>query len=100
MVMVIMIKVIPSLLVFFGDPESLPDSTKMIMGISNFLKNYWFWMLVAVIFLFVMYSFWKKTAEGKYRNDQIMLRLPVAGPILQKVILSRFSRVFSNLLNS
>ncbi len=43
---------------------------------------------------------WKKTKNGKYRWDSIVLHAPVFGPLLRKVILSRFARVFSNLLES
>lgn len=97
---VLMVKVIPSLLVFFGDPETLPESTKMILSVSNFISSSWLWLLLGVIALYSGYAVWKKTPEGKYRNDQLLLRLPIIWPILKKVILSRFSRVFSNLIGS
>lgn len=97
---VIMVKVIPSLLVFFGDPETLPDSTKLILAISNFISSYWFIVIICIGILYGVYSFWKKTPNGKYQNDKMILRLPIVGPIVTKVILSRFSRVFSNLIGS
>ena len=50
----------------------------------------------AVIFVNV----WRKTPDGHYRFDAIMLHLPVLGPIVRKVILSKFARVLSNLLSS
>jgi type IV pilus assembly protein PilC len=43
---------------------------------------------------------WKRTKSGKYQWDVIVLKTPIFGPLLRKVILSRFSRVFSNLLGS
>lgn len=97
---VIMVKVIPSLLVFFGDPETLPESTKLILAISNFISGYWLWMIVGIAVLFFIYSVWKKTPEGKFINDKVILKLPIVGPIVTKVILSRFARVFSNLIGS
>lgn len=54
-VAVIMVKVIPSLLVFFGDPETLPDSTKMILGISNFISNYWLYVIIGLVILYFAY---------------------------------------------
>lgn len=99
-VAVLMVKVIPALLVFFWDPETLPSSTKLILSISNFISGYWWMVLLSLAILYVSYKIWKKTPEGKYRNDQLLLKLPVVGPILKKVILSRFSRVFSNLIGS
>lgn len=99
-IIVLMVKVIPTLLEFFGDPETLPDSTKMILGMSNFFQAYWPVLVIGVVAIYVFYAAWKKTPNGKYLNDKMILKAPVAGPIVQKVILSRFSRVFSNLIGS
>ena len=99
-IIVLMVKVIPTLLEFFGDPETLPDSTKMILGMSNFFQAYWPVLVIGVVAIYVIYTAWKKTPNGKYLNDKMILKAPIAGPIVQKVILSRFSRVFSNLIGS
>lgn len=99
-IIVLMVKVIPTLLEFFGDPETLPDSTKVILGMSNFFQAYWPVLVIGVIAIYLIYTAWKKTPNGKYLNDKMILKAPVAGPIVQKVILSRFSRVFSNLIGS
>lgn len=99
-IIVLMVKVIPTLLEFFGDPETLPDSTKMILGMSNFFQAYWSVLVIGVVAMYVFYAAWKKTPNGKYLNDKMILKAPVAGPIVQKVILSRFARVFSNLIGS
>ena len=99
-IIVLMVKVIPTLLEFFGDPETIPDSTKMILGMSNFFQAYWPVLVIGVVAIYVFYAAWKKTPNGKYLNDKMVLKAPIAGPIVQKVILSRFSRVFSNLIGS
>lgn len=41
-VTLLMVKVIPTLTTFFGDPELLPASTKFIMKTSDFFTDYWF----------------------------------------------------------
>ena len=99
-IIVLMVKVIPTLLEFFGDPETLPESTKMMLGMSNFFQAYWPVLVIGVVAIYVFYAAWKKTPNGKYLNDKMILKAPIAGPIVQKVILSRFSRVFSNLIGS
>ena len=99
-IIVLMVKVIPTLLEFFGDPETLPESTKMILGMSNFFQAYWPVLVIGVVAIYVFYAAWKKTPNGKYLNDKMVLKALIAGPIVQKVILSRFSRVFSNLIGS
>lgn len=72
----------------------------MIMAMSDFFSNYWHWLVIFSIFLGIFYRIWKRTAEGKYLNDKMILHIPIVGMIVKKVILSRFSRVFSNLIGS
>lgn len=99
-VVILMVKVIPSLISLFGDPETLPESTKMIMATSDFFSNYWLMLILAIIVIIIAYKMWRMTPDGEYRGDKIILNFPIIGPIIKKVILSRFSRVFSNLIGS
>ena len=48
-IIVLMVKVVPTLLEFFGDPETLPESTKVILALSNFFQSYWFLLVVGII---------------------------------------------------
>jgi len=48
----------------------------------------------------VALNIWKRTREGRYRYDGMLLHMPIFGPLLRKVVLSRFARVFSNLIAS
>lgn len=99
-VIVLMVKVIPTLTSFFWDKENLPDATKLIVNTSDFFIANWFFIIV-IFWAFVMsLSIWKKTKSWKYRFDALMLRAPVYGPLIRKVVLSRFARVFSNLVKS
>lgn len=98
---ILMVKVIPTLTEFFSDdPTKLPQATQTIIAISNFFGTYWIHMIIGVIAAIVGISIWKKTRTGKYRWDSIMLLLPIFGTLMQKVILSRFARIFANLINS
>lgn len=99
-IVVLMVKVIPTLLQFFGDPETLPEATKLILAISNFFSEYWLMMILWIVLLVVVYKIWARTPTGKYTSDKIILSLPIVWPIVTKVILSRFARVFSNLIGS
>jgi type IV pilus assembly protein PilC len=99
-VTVLMVKVIPVLTGFFGDPENLPDATRMIIQISDFFKANWLSVLIGWVVLYLVIWVWKKTKWGKYRWDTMILHAPVFWILLRKVILSRFARVFSNLLSS
>jgi type IV pilus assembly protein PilC len=99
-VTVLMVKVIPTLTSFFGDKESLPSATKLIVNTSDFFINNWFYMFAVMGIAFMSVSIWKKTKWGRYTFDAIMLKLPIYGNLIRKVVLSRFSRLFSNLIGS
>jgi type IV pilus assembly protein PilC len=97
---VLMTMVVPKLVELFGDRTKLPPLTQFLMSTSDFFVGYWWAMIGAFIIAFILVLFWKQTEEGHFRFDAIMLRIPIFGAVLRKVILSKFSRVLSNLLSS
>lgn len=99
-IMVLMTMVVPKIVEIFGDKNKLPPLTQFLIATSNFFVNYWWAVVIGGFGFVIAVSFWKNTESGHYRFDQIMLRLPIMGMVMQKVILSKFSRVLSNLLSS
>lgn len=97
---VMMIVVVPKLLEIFDDKSTLPASTQALIFMSDFFVNYWYLILFAIILWYIGVVFWKKTPAWKYNFDKIILRVPIFGAITQKVVLSKFSRVFSWLMAS
>lgn len=101
---VIMIVVIPAFKNIFegllGPGERLPMLTEIVVAMSQFLAGYW-WLFVIVIgiVVFALKAYYK-TEGGEHVIDAIMLKLPVFGPILKKIAISRFSRTLSTLLSS
>ena len=101
---VIMIVVIPAFKNIFegllGPGERLPMLTEIVVAMSQFLAGYW-WLFVIVIGILVFAAkAYYKTEGGEHVIDAIMLKLPVFGPILKKIAISRFSRTLSTLLSS
>lgn len=99
-IMVLMTMVVPKIVEIFGDAEKLPPLTKILIATSDFFVGYWWLIIIFFVGFLAFVSFWRQTESGKYRFDAIMLRLPIMGKVMQKVILSKFSRVLSNLLSS
>ncbi|MGM9632561.1 MAG: type II secretion system F family protein [Eubacteriales bacterium] len=78
----------------------VPQITKIVMGASKFVQDYFFIMLpVAVIVVFAIVMFFK-TKKGKYVKDVLMLNLPIISTVQKNLITSRFSRAFIILLSS
>ncbi|MDP2090427.1 MAG: type II secretion system F family protein [Candidatus Gracilibacteria bacterium] len=99
-VAVMMTMIVPKLLDIFDDKSTLPSSTKALMALSNIFQSYWFLMIIIAIIAFVAISIWKKTPDGKYIFDNILLKIPVFGLINKKLVLSKFARTFSGLSSS
>src|SRR3954467_9289869 len=90
---ILLIFVIPTFQNMFSSAGlELPLPTRVVIGMSNFLKGYW-WMVGAVIIV-VVYAFRKynATSNGKLVVDRFLLRMPVLGDVLRKSAVSRFTR--------
>jgi type IV pilus assembly protein PilC len=79
----------------------LPSLTRMMMGLSNTLKSYWFIIFPATILAIWALVRLKKTEQGRRIWDRIKLKLPMkVGPVVQKIALARFSRTLATLIGS
>ncbi len=104
-VAVIMVVVIPQFKNIFlgllGPGEQLPLPTRIVTGISSFLAG---WgglvILVAIIAGAVGIRYYYKTPGGRKFIDRLLLKLPILGPIFQKITVARFARTLSTLLSS
>lgn len=98
---VVNIFVIPAFAkVFQSFGAQLPLPTRLLLGFSNFMVNWWPYLLTAMLGFIIMFRFWVSTAQGRHTWEAIALRLPVAGKILHKIALARFARSFSLAMRS
>lgn len=96
-----MIFVIPRLTdALIAGGAELPFATKLLIGTSSFLQNFW-WLVAALVGIGVsLLRFYTRTPAGHRQYDNIKFHLPVFGQIFQKIYLVRFSRSFSTLIAS
>lgn len=78
----------------------LPLITKVLMAVSDFLKNSGLLIIVFVAVIVFAYRWYYKTASGRVVVDRLKLRLPVFGGLLQKSAISSFARTFGLLISS
>jgi type IV pilus assembly protein PilC len=86
--------------IFDGLGAKLPVPTQMLIDLSNYLAINWGWILAIMggcIFLFRKFI---ASPAGRLPWDSFTLRMPVFGPIIMKVAVSKFSRTLSTLLRS
>ena len=100
-ILVLLIFVIPTFQVMFasvGVPLPLP--TRVVIGISDFLQNFWHVLIVASVATFFAIRAYYGTDNGRLVIDKIMLKMPVMGDLLRKSAVSRFTRTLGTLLAS
>jgi type IV pilus assembly protein PilC len=79
-----------------GESSDLPAMTQVIVGLSDFLKGYWFVWVPGMVALAIGFFQWKKTDAGRVRWDRMKLRMPMhIGDIVQKAAVARWSRTFA-----
>ncbi len=98
----LMIYMVPQLKLFVRNMgQELPPHTRLLFFVSDLLVNYWFvFLLLPVIAFITGRLFLDSNPLARVRFDGIKLVLPVVGPILKKIVLSRFANTFAMLYAS
>jgi len=100
-IILVNIFVIPTFANIFKQANvELPVLTQILIGMSGFFIDYWIYLLIATVALIGWIYHYLKTPQGKYNWDKQVLRLPVIGMILRRIILLRFAQSFSVIINS
>jgi len=93
--------IVPSIASIFTDMgKALPTPTRLLIGASNFCKQYW-WVIVLIIAFFIFsLRHAKKTIKGRYYWDKTLLSFPGIGILIKKLAVGRFSRTLGSLLEN
>jgi type IV pilus assembly protein PilC len=87
--------------VFAGMGFALPWFTTFVLGISDIIKNHileTMGVLAVVVVIFMLIT--RKTKTGRLVWDKVKLKMPVLGPVISKVAISRFTRTLGTLVSS
>ena len=101
--MILMVKVVPSFKsVFEGmlEGSQLPAFTRLVLGISDMIKDHIVWTAAILFALFIIFSLFVRTKFGRLVWDKFKLKMPVLGPVVSKVAISRFTRTLGTLVSS
>ncbi len=88
--------------IFGGFGAKLPAPTRFLIALSDGLKSWQFWIVLAPASVggYFFFKFYNGTASGRYNIDAMKLRLPVFGDLSRKVATGRFTRTLSTLTRS
>jgi len=98
----LMIYLVPQMVGFIRNMgQDIPLQTRILIHVSNFFVGYWWAVLAAPFVLwFGLKAAAKAYPQVAYAIDDLKLRVPMIGPILRKIILSRFASSFAMMYSS
>jgi len=93
--------IIPTFAKMFSDfGGELPLPTKIVLGVSNFLRGQWYILLLVVGGAIFAFKRFHATEMGKEKIDRLALRVPVLGMVIRKAAIARFTRTLGTLISS
>lgn len=75
----------------------MPLPTKILIAFTNFMAHFWYVVILLIAGVAILFYLFIRTPAGRLWWDRTKLRLPIFGPILYKMSLSRFARMFETL---
>ncbi len=86
--------------IFQETHQQLPAPTRLLLGVSDFVAEWW-WLILAVLGAATVGLLrWARTEAGRERVDRWMLTIPYFGKLTQKLAVARFARTLATLLAS
>jgi type IV pilus assembly protein PilC len=79
---------------------SLPAPTKFVIGLSHGFLERWYLFVGSIVGLFALYTIASRNVRGKLFIDGAILRIPIIGGVLRKIVVARFTRTLGTLLSS
>ena len=83
--------------VFEASKGKLPYITQVLIATSDFVRADGFYMIVAVVVLFILFRRWLRNPSARRRWDRLQLRMPIVGKLSRGFNTARFTRTFSIL---
>jgi type IV pilus assembly protein PilC len=102
-VALLMIVVVPKFEEIFKDmlgDEGLPEFTLLVLNISRFIQHNFLATAGIVAGVVIAFKLFGKTKFGARLYDRVALIVPVFGPVISKVAISRFTRTLGTLISS
>jgi type II secretory pathway component PulF len=78
--------------------DGLPLSTRAIIGISDFMKVYWWLPILVVFIIWVLFKRYQSTVSGRRRVDALKMSLPIFGSVIKLNLFGQFARTLATLL--
>ena len=97
----LIVRVVPIFGEIFKDfGAKLPAPTQFLIDLSDFVRGEWYFLILGIGGTIFGLRTFLRSKRGKQLTDKWKLKLPVFGPLVHKICMSRFSRTFAQLIRS
>jgi type II secretory pathway component PulF len=92
---------LPTFLTLFQDLHAkLPLATRILIGFDGFVKH-WAWLIaLLLVVVFIIFSRFRSSEEGKLKIDQWKMNMPIVGKVVCLSLFGQFSRTLATLLEN
>jgi type IV pilus assembly protein PilC len=93
--------VLPRFVTFFASLKAkLPLPTRMLLGASSFVSEWWWAMLLVLLGMVAGFIAARRSPKGRGVIDALTLKIPVLGDLIRAAILERVCRVLSSMIKA
>jgi type IV pilus assembly protein PilC len=85
---------------FIGLGVALPLPTRIVMGLSAFVGQFWWFFIIGIAGIVFGMKQIRKNPKGRYYFDYALLKMPILGVLLRKIAVARFTRTLGTLITS
>ena len=97
----LIVRVVPIFGEIFKDfGAKLPAPTQFLIDVSDFVRGEWYFLVIGIASVIFGVRTFVRSPKGKQLWDKWKLKLPVFGPLIHKIAMSRFARTFAQLTRS
>jgi len=97
----LIVKVVPAFGGIFAEfGAKLPAPTQFLIDVSDVIRGNWVWLVLVIGGSIYGIRRFLATKAGTELWDRYQLKLPVMGPLVHKICMSRFARTFAQLIRS
>ena len=90
--------VIPNFIpIFEMSGTALPLPTEVLMGLYYLITDYGLYTFVILAVSLSGFIVWARTGKGRYKVDELKLKIPILGKLVQKTNIARFAKLFYTL---
>jgi type IV pilus assembly protein PilC len=100
-ILLMMFVLIPAMADIYGEfGADLPAITTFMINASNFFFKFWWLLIIFATIIGIVFKSFSESDNGRKFLNQIVLKVPIFGPIVVKMQIAQFTRVLSLLLKS